>query len=100
MALWSLWDRAVQLDRVSRPLRHTDRRAAFQHVPNQALGLLPCIQGVYRISAESRTMLNRASAIKQPTVTVDEINDPALVGAGINLLDMDAVQLKSLPLRV
>jgi len=45
-------------------------------------------------------MLNRASAIKQPTVTVDEINDPALVGAGINLLDMDAVQLKSLPLRV
>jgi AraC-like DNA-binding protein len=45
-------------------------------------------------------MLNRASAIKQPTVTVEEINDPALVGTGIDLLDMDAVQLESLPLRV
>jgi len=45
-------------------------------------------------------MLNRASAIKQPTVTVDEINDPALAGAGIELIDLDAVQLQSMPLRV
>jgi hypothetical protein len=50
MALWSMWDRTVQLDRVSRPLRHTDRRAASRHVPNRALSFLPCIQGVYRIS--------------------------------------------------
>jgi len=45
-------------------------------------------------------MLNRGPAIKQPAVTVDEINDPALAGAGIDLLDMDAMQLQSLPLRV
>ena len=44
-------------------------------------------------------MLNRGPAIKQPVVTVDEINDPALTGAGIDLFDMDAVQLQSLPLR-
>lgn len=99
-ALRSLWDQAVQLDRVIHPLRQSDRRATSQHGPNQPFSFLPCIQGVYRISAESRTMLNRASAIKQPAVTVDEINDPALAGAGIDLLDMDAVQLQSLPLRV
>jgi AraC-like DNA-binding protein len=45
-------------------------------------------------------MLNRASAIEQPAVTVDEISDPALTGEGIDLLDMDAMQLQSLPLRV
>ena len=35
-----------------------------------------------------------------PAVTVVEVNDPALAGSGIELLDMDAVQLKSMPLRV
>jgi AraC family ethanolamine operon transcriptional activator len=40
------------------------------------------------------------SAIKQPAVTVVEIDDPTLAGAGVDLLDLDAVQLQSMPLRV
>ena len=39
-------------------------------------------------------------AIKQPAVTVDEIDDPAMAGAGVDLFDLDAVQLQSMPLRV
>jgi len=39
-------------------------------------------------------------AIKQPAVTVVEIDDPTLAGAGVDLLDLDAVQLQSMPLRV
>jgi len=38
--------------------------------------------------------------INQPAVTVVEIDDPAMAGAGIELLDLDAVQLQSMPLRV
>jgi hypothetical protein len=35
-----------------------------------------------------------------PAVTVVEISEPTAVSAGIELLDLDAVQLQSLPLRV
>jgi AraC family ethanolamine operon transcriptional activator len=35
----------------------------------------------------------------EPAVTVVEINDPTVVGASIELLDQDAVQLQSMPLR-
>jgi AraC-like DNA-binding protein len=35
----------------------------------------------------------------QPAVTVVEISDPTVVGAGIELLDQDVVQLQSMPLR-
>jgi AraC-like DNA-binding protein len=35
----------------------------------------------------------------QPAVTVDDISDPASAGAGIELIDLDAVQLQSQPLR-
>jgi AraC-like DNA-binding protein len=45
-------------------------------------------------------MLTRGIAIAQPAVTVDEIDDPARAGAGIDLFDMDAMQLQSMPLRV
>jgi AraC-like DNA-binding protein len=38
--------------------------------------------------------------MNQAAVTVLEIDDPALAGAGIELLDLDAVQLASMPLRV
>jgi AraC family transcriptional regulator, ethanolamine operon transcriptional activator len=39
-------------------------------------------------------------AIKQPAVTVVEIDDPTLAGAGVDLIELDAVQLQSMPLRV
>ena len=35
----------------------------------------------------------------RPAVTVVEISDPTVVGAGIELLDQDVVQLQSMPLR-
>lgn len=35
----------------------------------------------------------------QPVVTVEDISDPAAVNAGIELMDQDAVQLQSQPLR-
>ncbi|MGA9163374.1 MAG: helix-turn-helix domain-containing protein [Thiobacillus sp.] len=38
-------------------------------------------------------------AIAQPAVTVEDINDPATVNAGIELIDQDAVTLQSQPLR-
>ena len=38
--------------------------------------------------------------IDQPAVTVEEIDEPTMAGAGIDLLDLDAVQLQSMPLRV
>jgi AraC-like DNA-binding protein len=34
-----------------------------------------------------------------PAVTVDEITDPTAAGAGIELIDLDAMQLQSMPLR-
>ena len=37
--------------------------------------------------------------IAQPAVTVTEITDPAAAGAGIELLDLNAMQLQSMPLR-
>ena len=37
--------------------------------------------------------------IAQPAVTVEDINDPATVNAGIELIDQDAVTLQSQPLR-
>jgi AraC-like DNA-binding protein len=39
-------------------------------------------------------------SIDQPAVTVDEIDEPTMAGAGIELFDLDAVQLQSLPFRV
>ena len=39
-------------------------------------------------------------AIKQPAVTVVEIDDPTLAGEGVDLIDLDAVQLQSMSLRV
>jgi AraC-like DNA-binding protein len=39
-------------------------------------------------------------AIKQPAVTVVEIDDPTLAGAGVDLIVLDAVQLQSMRLRV
>jgi AraC family ethanolamine operon transcriptional activator len=38
--------------------------------------------------------------IDQPAVTVEEIDEPTMAGAGIDLLDLDAVQLQSMPFRV
>jgi AraC-like DNA-binding protein len=38
-------------------------------------------------------------SMSQPAVTVEEIDDPTEAGAGIELLDLDAVQLKSMRLR-
>jgi AraC family ethanolamine operon transcriptional activator len=38
--------------------------------------------------------------MNQAPVTVLEIDDPTMAGAGIELLDLDAVQLASMPLRV
>jgi AraC family transcriptional regulator, ethanolamine operon transcriptional activator len=38
--------------------------------------------------------------IDQPAVTVEEIEEPTMAGAGIDLLDLDAVQLQSMPFRV
>jgi AraC family transcriptional regulator, ethanolamine operon transcriptional activator len=35
-----------------------------------------------------------------PAVTIDEISDPAAANVGIELIDQDAVQLQSMPLRV
>jgi len=39
-------------------------------------------------------------AINEPAVTVVDIDDPTVAGAGIELIDLDAVQLASMPLRV
>jgi AraC family transcriptional regulator, ethanolamine operon transcriptional activator len=36
----------------------------------------------------------------QPAVTVVEISDPTVTGAGVELLDQDVVQLQAMPLRV
>lgn len=38
-------------------------------------------------------------ALDQPAVTVEAIDEPTTAGAGIDLLDLDAVQLPSLPFR-
>jgi AraC family ethanolamine operon transcriptional activator len=43
--------------------------------------------------------MQRAVTIGQPAVTVVEISDATAAGAGIELLDQDAVQLQSLPFR-
>jgi AraC-like DNA-binding protein len=45
-------------------------------------------------------MANPGLAINQPAVTIEEIDDPTMAGAGVDLLDLDAVQLQSVPLRV
>jgi AraC-like DNA-binding protein len=44
-------------------------------------------------------MVVHGLATNPPAVTVEEINDPTTAGAGIELLDLDAVQLKSMRLR-
>jgi AraC-like DNA-binding protein len=45
-------------------------------------------------------MASYGLAMSQPAVTVADIDDPTMVGAGVDLLDLDAVQLRSMPLRV
>jgi AraC-like DNA-binding protein len=45
-------------------------------------------------------MVENGFAFNSPAVTVVEIDDPTSASAGIELLDQDAVQLKSMPLRV
>ena len=42
---------------------------------------------------------NPSLTIAQPAVTVEDINDPATVNAGIELIDQDAVKLQSQPLQ-
>jgi AraC-like DNA-binding protein len=39
-------------------------------------------------------------AIDQPAVTVEDIDEPTMAGAGIDLLDLEAVQLQSMPIRL
>ena len=39
-------------------------------------------------------------ATVQPAVTVEDIDEPTMAGAGIDLLELDAVQLQSMPFRV
>jgi len=41
----------------------------------------------------------RGVSIDQPSVTVVEISDPAIAGQGIEVVDLDAVQLTSVPFR-
>jgi len=41
----------------------------------------------------------RGVSIDQPSVTVVDISDPAIAGQGIELIDLDAVQLTSTPFR-
>jgi AraC-like DNA-binding protein len=44
-------------------------------------------------------LLERGVGNEQPAVTVVEISDPAIAGQGIELIDLDAVQLTSVPFR-
>jgi AraC family ethanolamine operon transcriptional activator len=44
--------------------------------------------------------VNSPVTMGQPAVTVVEISDPTAASAGIELVDLDAVQLQSMPLRV
>jgi len=44
-------------------------------------------------------LLERSVGNEQPAVTVAEISDPAIAGQGIELIDLDAVQLTSTPFR-
>jgi AraC family transcriptional regulator, ethanolamine operon transcriptional activator len=46
------------------------------------------------------TMKGVELALDQPAVTVEDIDEPTMAGAGIDLLDLDAVQLQSMPFRV
>lgn len=45
-------------------------------------------------------MVERLRAAAPPSVTVVEISDPTAISAGIELIDQDALQLQSMPLRV
>jgi AraC-like DNA-binding protein len=45
-------------------------------------------------------MTSAPTASDQPAVTVVDISDPTAANAGVELLDLDAVQLQSMPLRV
>lgn len=44
-------------------------------------------------------MIEPIATIEQPAVTVVEISDPAAANAGIELIDLDAVQLQATPFR-
>jgi len=45
-------------------------------------------------------MKSSSTAARQTAVTVVDVSDPTAANAGIELLDLDAVQLQSQPLRV
>ena len=45
-------------------------------------------------------MVKSSVSVVRPAVTVEEFSDPTAAGAGVELLDQDAVQLQSKPLRV
>jgi AraC-like DNA-binding protein len=45
-------------------------------------------------------MVNSSLSLVRPAVTIDEFSDPTAAGAGVELLDQDAVQLQSKALRV
>jgi AraC family ethanolamine operon transcriptional activator len=45
-------------------------------------------------------MANHGLAMRRPAVAIAEIDDPTMAGAGVELFDLDAVQLQSMPLRV
>jgi hypothetical protein len=45
-------------------------------------------------------MVSQGRAIRPPAVTLVEIDDPAMAGEGIDVLDLEALQLQSMPLRV
>jgi hypothetical protein len=51
-----------------------------------------------RLSHDER-MVNPARSIDQPGVTVVEITDPSAASADGELIDIDAVQLQSMPFR-
>jgi AraC-like DNA-binding protein len=45
-------------------------------------------------------MASQGPALEQPAVSVLEIDDPVMAGAGLDVLDIDAVQLEPTPFRV
>lgn len=46
-----------------------------------------------------RGIVQPAAASTRPSVTIEDLSDPAVAGAGIELLDLDAVKLQSRPFR-
>jgi AraC-like DNA-binding protein len=87
------------------PVQHPCRRQ-FSPRPQscrqltQRLILLSTRDGRLSDSRKIAGMKSVELAIDQPAVTVEEIEEPTMAGAGIELFDLDAMQLQSFPLRV